>query len=136
MSVTGDGGAVIAHAGSIGLRMLAENTGLTEALSHAMARRGFVPGRDRGRAVTDTVSALAAGASCLSDVEATTAQVELFGPAGGASDRMAVPILPPICASRPEALAAYRQRSARSTLCCQPPKVGHCGANGHGAKPT
>lgn len=49
-----------------------------------LARPGFVP--DRGRAVADTVAALTAGASCPSDVEAMTAQVELFGPGGGASD--------------------------------------------------
>jgi hypothetical protein len=34
----------------------------------------------------DATCALAAGATCLSDVEAMTAQEEIFGPRGGASD--------------------------------------------------
>jgi len=34
----------------------------------------------------DATCALAAGATCLSDVEVMTAQEELFGPGGGASD--------------------------------------------------
>lgn len=51
-----------------------------------VARRGFTPGRDRGRLLSDTVAALVAGASCLSDVEALTRQEALFGPRGGASD--------------------------------------------------
>ena len=34
----------------------------------------------------DAACALAAGATCLSDVEAMTAQEEIYGPGGGASD--------------------------------------------------
>ncbi|MGH3708055.1 MAG: hypothetical protein ACRDRQ_08090 [Pseudonocardiaceae bacterium] len=34
----------------------------------------------------DTACALAAGATCLSNVEAMTAQEEIFGPGGGSSD--------------------------------------------------
>ena len=48
-------------------------------------RDGLV-GRHRGRALVDAASALAAGATCLSDIEAMTRQVEIFGPEGGASD--------------------------------------------------
>ena len=67
MSVTGDGGAVIAHAGSIGLRMLAENTGLTGALSASMARRSFVPSvHDRGQVLTDVAVLLADGGEAIS----------------------------------------------------------------------
>jgi hypothetical protein len=51
-----------------------------------VARAGFTPVRHRGRALVDTACALAAGATCLSDVEAMTAQEKLFGPGGGASD--------------------------------------------------
>jgi Transposase DDE domain group 1 len=39
------------------------------------------------------VSCLAAGATCLSDVEAMTSQVEIFGPVGGASDSTLLRIL-------------------------------------------
>lgn len=38
LSVTADGLDVVAHAGSLGLRLLAERTGLTGQLSTAMAR--------------------------------------------------------------------------------------------------
>jgi hypothetical protein len=51
-----------------------------------VARVGFFPLRHRGRALVDATCALAAGASCLSDIEAMTAQEEIFGPGGGASD--------------------------------------------------
>lgn len=91
--VRAEGTGTVAHAGVVLPRLLADRVGLTGAFRDVLARRGFVPGRDRGRAVTDTVAALAAGASCLSDVEAMTAQVELFGPAGGASDTTVLRVL-------------------------------------------
>ena len=91
--VKAEGTGTVAHAGVVLPRLLADRVGLTTAFRDVLARRGFVPGRDRGRALTDTVAALAAGASCLSDVEAMTAQVELFGPAGGASDTTVLRVL-------------------------------------------
>ena len=50
-----DAGAaiVVAHAGSVGLRLLAERSGLTGELSVAMARRSFVPVHDRGQVLSD-----------------------------------------------------------------------------------
>lgn len=84
MEVGGPG--VIAHAGVVLPRLLADRIGLTVGLRHVVARRGFTPGRDRGRLLADTVAALVAGASCLLDVEALTRQEALFGPRGGASD--------------------------------------------------
>ena len=93
LSVKAEGAGTVAHAGVVLPRLLADRVGLTTAFRGVLARRGFVPGRDRGRALTDTVAALAAGASCLSDVEAMTAQVELFGPAGGASDTTVLRVL-------------------------------------------
>ena len=66
--------------------MLADRLGLTTGLAEVVARAGFVPVRHRGRALVDAACALAAGATCLSDIEAMTAQEELFGPGGGASD--------------------------------------------------
>lgn len=91
--VKAEGAGTVAHAGVVLPRLLADRVGLTGAFRVVLARRGFRPGRDRGRAVTDTVAALAAGAQCLSDVEAMTAQVELFGPAGGASDTTVLRVL-------------------------------------------
>lgn len=88
-----EGRGTVAHAGVVLPRLLADRVGLTAAFRDVLARPGFAPGRDRGRAVTDTVAALATGASCLSDVEAMTAQVELFGPSGGASDTTVLRVL-------------------------------------------
>jgi hypothetical protein len=48
---------------------------------------GFTPLRHRGRLLVDTVCALAAGATALTDVEALTRQVEIYGRGGGASGR-------------------------------------------------
>jgi hypothetical protein len=84
--VTASGTGTIAHAGVVLPRLLADRVGLTGALAGAVARPGFVPVRHRGRALVDAACAMAAGACCMSDVEAWTAQVELFGPTGGASD--------------------------------------------------
>jgi hypothetical protein len=88
------GRGVIAHAGVVLPRLLADRVGLlladrvglTLGLRGVLARRGFVPGRVRGRLLTDTVAALVAGATCLPDVEALTRQEALFEPRGGASD--------------------------------------------------
>ena len=86
LKVATGGQGVIAHAGVVLPRLLADRIGLTGGLRAVVARRGFWPLRDRGRLLADAVAALVAGASCLSDVEALTRQKELFGPKGGASD--------------------------------------------------
>jgi len=86
LKVATGGRGVVAHAGVVLPRLLADRVGLTAGLRGVVARRGFTPGRDRGRLLTDAVAALVAGASCLSDVEALTRQEALFGPGGGASD--------------------------------------------------
>jgi hypothetical protein len=62
LSVTGDGAGVVAHAGSAGLRLLADRTGLTGAFSAALARRSFSPVYDRGRVLTDVAVMLAMAA--------------------------------------------------------------------------
>ena len=80
------GAGTVAAAGVVGPRLLADRLGLTTGLAAVVARAGFFPLRYRGRALVDATGALAAGARCLSDVEAMTAQEELFGPGGGASD--------------------------------------------------
>lgn len=80
------GTGTVAQAGVVLPWLLADRLGLTTGLAQVMARAGFFPLRHRGRALVDTTCALAAGATCLSDVEAMTAQEEIFGPGGGASD--------------------------------------------------
>jgi hypothetical protein len=80
------GAGTLAQAGVVLPRLLADRLGLTTSLAQVVARAGFTPLRHRGRLLVDAACALAAGATCLSDVEAMTAQEELFGPGGGASD--------------------------------------------------
>jgi Transposase DDE domain group 1 len=80
------GAGTIAQAGVVLPRLLADRLGLTTGLAGVVARAGFFPLRHRGRALVDAACALAAGASCLSDIEAMTTQEEIFGPGGGASD--------------------------------------------------
>jgi hypothetical protein len=86
LKVATGGQGVVAHAGVVLPRLLADRIGLTAGLRAVVARRGFTPLRDRGRLLSDAVAALMAGASCLSDVEALTRQQALFGAGGGASD--------------------------------------------------
>lgn len=93
LSVRVGGAGTVAHAGVVLPRLLGDRLGLTAGLSGALASRGFVPVRDRGRALVDAACALAAGATCLSDIEAMTRQVEIFGPGGGASDTTLLRVL-------------------------------------------
>jgi Transposase DDE domain group 1 len=93
LSVKVGGAGTVAHAGVVLPRLLGDRLGLTVGLSQVMARAGFVPLRHRGRALVDAACALAAGATCLSDIEAMTRQVEIFGPEGGASDTTMLRVL-------------------------------------------
>ena len=87
------GAGTVAHAGVVLPRLLADRVGLTVGLCQVLERANFTPVRHRGRALVDAASALAAGATCLSDIEAMTRQVELFGPQGGASDTTMLRVL-------------------------------------------
>jgi hypothetical protein len=79
LSVTGDGTGVVAHAGSVAVRMLADRTGLTSALSEAVARRGFTPGRDRGRVLVDVATMIAAGGEAIADIDTLRHQGQVLG---------------------------------------------------------
>jgi len=93
LSVQVGGVGTVARAGVVLPRLLADRLGLTVGLSQVLERAGFLPVRHRGRALTDATCALAAGATCLSDIEAMTRQVEIFGPDGGASDTTMLRVL-------------------------------------------
>ena len=67
--MSGDGTGVVAHAGSVAVRMLADRTGLTDALSASLARRGFTPGHDRGRVLVDLATMVTAGGEAIADIE-------------------------------------------------------------------
>ena len=87
------GAGTVVHAGIVLPRLLADRVGLSTGLSAALARVGFIPGRDRGRALSDAVACLGVGATCLSDIEAMSSQVEIFGADGGASDSTLLRVL-------------------------------------------
>ncbi len=93
LSVEVGGAGTVAQAGVVLPRLLADRLGLCTELAGVMARAGFFPLRHRGRALVDAACSLAAGATCLSDIEAMTAQEEIFGPGGGASDSTMLRVL-------------------------------------------
>ena len=78
--VSGDGTGVVAHAGSVAVRMLADRTGLTAALSGALARRGFTPGHDRGRVLVDLATMVTAGGEAIADIDTPVSYTHLTLP--------------------------------------------------------
>jgi hypothetical protein len=54
LSIEVAGRGLVSHTGSVALRALADRTGLTAAVSSALARRGFEPVHDRGRVLADS----------------------------------------------------------------------------------
>ena len=80
LTVEVGGHGVVSHAGSAVLRLLSDNSGLTGALSKALARRGFAPVHDRGRVLADLAVCIADGGRVLSDLATLRDQAELFGP--------------------------------------------------------
>src|SRR5215210_2975257 len=79
LSVEVGGHGVVSHAGSAALRLLADRTGLTAALSRALRRRGFTPVHDRGRVLADAAVCIADGGRVLSDLATLRDQTELYG---------------------------------------------------------
>lgn len=80
IAVTTGAKGVVAHAGARLLCDLADDVGLTEALSGAMAptkkrRRGH----DRGEVLVDLAVALADGATSITDIRVLSDQPQLFG---------------------------------------------------------
>jgi hypothetical protein len=69
LSVTADGRGVVPLAGSVGVRLLADRVGLTDRLSAALTRRGFVPGHDRGQVWVDVATMLTAGGEAIADID-------------------------------------------------------------------
>jgi hypothetical protein len=80
LSVEVGGHGVVSHAGSAVLRLLADNTGLTAALSKALRRRGFTPVHDRGRVLADAAVLIADGGRVMSDLATLRDQGQLYGP--------------------------------------------------------
>ena len=80
LSVTGDGAGVVAHAGSVATRMLADRIGLTGEVSKALARRSFRPVHDRGRVLVDVAVMVADGGEAIADIEVLRHQAPVLGP--------------------------------------------------------
>ena len=80
LSVSAGGRGVVSHAGSGLVRLVGDRVGLTGQLSKALARRGFIPGHDRGRVLSDIAVTLADGGTTIGDIEVLRDQVDLFGP--------------------------------------------------------
>lgn len=78
--MSADGVGVVAHAGSVGLRLLADRTGLTSELSKAMTRRSFTPLHDRGRVLVDVAVMLADGGEAIADIDVLRHQSSVLGP--------------------------------------------------------
>ncbi len=84
LSVTADGTGVVAHAGSVATRLLADRVGLTGALSAALARRSFRPVHDRGRVLVDLAVLLADGGEAIADIDVLRHQSQVLGPVASA----------------------------------------------------
>ena len=78
--MSADGVGVVAHAGSVATRLVADRTGLTAELSKAMVRRNFVPGHDRGRVLADVAVMLADGGEAIADIDVLRHQAGVLGP--------------------------------------------------------
>ncbi len=112
VEVTSDGAGSVSHAGSALVAQVAEEVGLTNALSLGLAgikqrRRGHNP----GRVVRDLAVMLVDGSECVSDLGAVREQDALFGAV--ASDSTAFRMIDRI-ASTPGSLDALRIAHARA----------------------
>ncbi|MGX7669202.1 IS1380 family transposase [Plantactinospora sp. DSM 117369] len=79
LRVTADGTGVVSHVGAALLRMLADRSGLTGALSGGLARRGRWPVHDRGRVLVDLAVMIADGGEAICDIDVLRHQHEVFG---------------------------------------------------------
>jgi hypothetical protein len=112
VEVSADGAGLVSHAGSGLLVGLADQVGLTRALSGELAglreRRG---GHDPGRVIRDLAVMLADGGDCLADLRAVRDQAPLFGKV--ASDSTAFRVIDKI-ASTPGMIDALDRAHARA----------------------
>src|SRR5258706_5772874 len=79
LTITTNGKGVIAHAGAVVLRLLADRTGLTQALSDTLHRDDFNPGHDRGRVLTDAAVMMADGANTIRGIDVLRHHSDLLG---------------------------------------------------------
>ncbi len=80
LTVTGNGKNVIAHAGAAALRLVADRSGLTQALSDTLYRDDFTPDHDRGRVLVDAAVMMADGGNTVRGIDVLRYQRDLYGP--------------------------------------------------------
>ncbi len=73
------GAGVVAHTGSVAVRLLADRTGLTDRLSGVLNPKDALIFHDRGRVMADTAVMIADGGRSMSDLAVLRDQGELFG---------------------------------------------------------
>src|ERR1700760_2947361 len=76
---TADGTGLVGHAGAVLLRKAADQAGLTGQLSKALRKKGSSPAFDRGTVLASLATAIALGATSMSDI----ALLEHLGPVLG-----------------------------------------------------
>jgi hypothetical protein len=81
LSVAADADGLIGHAGAVLLRKLADQCGLTSALSTALGRKGKFPLIDPGTALVSMAVAIALGARTMSDIAVLAHQEPVVGAA-------------------------------------------------------
>jgi hypothetical protein len=110
IAVTADGRGVVGHAGVRLLADLADATGLSEAMSEALAPlRQRERGHDPGRVAVDVAVMLAEGGEAIADLAVLRNQSGLFGPV--ASDATAWRVLDGIDAAALDRVRAARARA-------------------------
>ena len=114
VTVAADGDGLVSHAGSALLAQVADKTGLTRALSLAVAEPGLRAGsHDRGRVIRDLAVMLADGGDCLADLRAVSDQAALFGQTASPSTAFRVidgSRARPVCSTRCTSLTPGRGR--------------------------
>src|ERR1035437_10633727 len=111
--VTLDGKNLVSHAGVALLAELADRSGLTHAMSLAMAECGISwHTHDPGVVLTHLGVAIADGADCLADMAALKEQEDLFGPVASVATAWRAVHATALFELRaiPVALAAARER--------------------------
>jgi hypothetical protein len=85
LAVTAAGKGVVSHAGAVALRLTADRSGLTAALSGALRRDGFDPGHDRGRVLADAAVMMADGGNTVRGIDVLRHQEDLLGEVASAA---------------------------------------------------
>jgi len=114
MRVTTDGKNLVSHAGTALLSGLADRSGLTKAMSVAMAGCGINwHTHDPGVVLTHLAVAIADGADCLADMASLREQSELFGPVASIATAWRAVEATTVFELRaiPEAIAAARAKA-------------------------